>query len=92
MLNVLFTFSPTVKVVQSSRLHHPPPDDANKPQDNNDDDNDNGDNGDGDKDNGDNGDDYDFVPQLRDSFRLFEEWRRLRPNNILTQSLPFANI
>ena len=78
--------------MQSSRLHHPPPDDANKPQDNNDDDNDNGDNGDGDKDNGDNGDDYDFVPQLRDSFRLFEEWRRLRPNNILTQSLPFANI
>ena len=89
---MLFTFSPTVKVVQSSRLHHPPPDDANKLQDNSDDDNDNGDNGDGDKDNGDNGDDYDFVPQLRDSFRLFEEWRRLRPNNILTQSLPFANI
>ena len=79
---MLFTFSPTVKVVQSSRLHHPPPDDANKPQDNSDDDNDNGDNG----------DDYDFVPQLRDSFRLFEEWRRLRPNNISTQSLPFANI
>ena len=79
---MLFTFSPTVKVVQSSRLHHPPPDDANKLQDNSDDDNDNGDNG----------DDYDFVSQLRDSFRLFEEWRRLRPNNILTQSLPFANI
>ena len=53
-----------VKVVQSSRLHHPPPDDANKPQDNSDDDNDNGDNGDGDNVKGDNSEDDDFVPPV----------------------------